>query len=101
MRVLMADRPEEDPGITVLTDIRSIFLALGTDRIASTALVKALHALDDGNSTWNEWRGRHDDRPPHELTEIELSHCCLLSRSGRVPSGQPIADREARVFAVT
>lgn len=73
MRVLMADRPEEDPGITVLTDIRSIFLALGTDRIASAALVRALHALDDGNSTWNEWRGRHDDRPPHKLTEIELS----------------------------
>jgi hypothetical protein len=73
MRVLMADRPEEDPGVTVVTDIRSTFLASGMDRTASRALVKALHALDDGNSTWNEWRGRHDDRPPHKLTEIELS----------------------------
>jgi Protein of unknown function (DUF3631) len=73
MRVLVADRPEEDPGVILLNDIRSIFLALGTDRIASKALLKALHALDDGNSIWNEWRGRNDDRPSHKLTDIELS----------------------------
>lgn len=73
MHVLMADRPEEDPGVILLNDIRSIFLALGIDRIASKVLVKALHALDDGNSIWNEWRGRHDDRPPHKFTETELS----------------------------
>jgi hypothetical protein len=73
MRVLIADRPEEDPGVKVLTDILGIFLALGVDRIASIALVKALHALEDGNSIWNEWRGRKDDRPPRELTQSDLA----------------------------
>jgi len=71
--VLMLDRPEEDPGVVALIHIRTIFLSLGVDRIASKALIEALHALDDDNSMWNEWRGRNDDRPPHKLTQNELS----------------------------
>jgi hypothetical protein len=68
LRVLMADRPEEDPGVILLGDIHIIFLTLGVDRISSEELITHLLALDDGNSMWNEWRGRNDDRPPHKLT---------------------------------
>jgi len=73
LRVLMANRPEEDPGVILLGDIRTVFLTLGVDRISSKALIKALLALDDGNSMWNEWCGRGGDRPPHRLTQIDLS----------------------------
>jgi hypothetical protein len=68
---LSANRPDEDPGVTLLTDIRTVFQALGVDRIASLALVEALIGLDDG--LWNEWRGPNDDRPPRKLTQGELS----------------------------
>jgi hypothetical protein len=60
---LSANRPDEDPGVTLLADIRIVFQARGgIDRIASAALVEALIGLDDGR--WNEWRGPKDDRPP-------------------------------------
>jgi Protein of unknown function (DUF3631) len=68
---LSAHRSDEDPGITLLTDIRAIFLALGIDRIASATLVEALLALDDG--LWHDWRGPKDDRPPRKLTQSELA----------------------------
>jgi hypothetical protein len=57
--MLCANRPDEDPGVTLLGDIRGVFQALGVDRIASSALVKELIGLDDGR--WNEWRGPNDD----------------------------------------
>jgi hypothetical protein len=70
---LSADRPDEDPGVTLLKDIRTIFQGLGpmVDRIASLALVEALLGLEDG--LYNEWRGPHDDRAPRKLTQGELS----------------------------
>jgi hypothetical protein len=68
---LSANRLDEDPGVVLLTDIRSVFLARGVDRITSAALVAALLGLDDG--LWNEWRGRHDNRAPRKLTQAELS----------------------------
>jgi hypothetical protein len=40
-------------------------VALGFDRVASSALAEALIGLDDG--LWNEWHGPHDDRPPRNL----------------------------------
>jgi hypothetical protein len=76
---LSANRPDEDPGVTLLADIRIVFQA--RDRIASAALVEALTGLDDGR--WNEWRGPKDDRPPRKLTQGELSH--LLRPFGIVP----------------
>jgi hypothetical protein len=76
---LSANRPDEDPGVTLLADIRIVFQA--RDRIASAALVEALTGLDDGR--WNEWRGPKDDRPPRKLTQGDLSH--LLRPFGIVP----------------
>ncbi len=68
---LNADRPDEDPGVALLADVRTVFRAVGVDRIASSPLVEALIGLDDG--LWNEWRGPSDDRPPRKLTQGELS----------------------------
>jgi hypothetical protein len=68
---LCANRPDEDPGVTLLVDIRGVFLAFGVDRITSVALVEALVSLDDG--FWHEWRGVSDDRPPRKLTQSELA----------------------------
>ena len=68
---LCANRPDEDPGVTLLRDIRTVFQARGVDRITSLALVEALLGLDDG--LWNEWRGPSDDRQPRKLTQGELS----------------------------
>jgi Protein of unknown function (DUF3631) len=47
-----ATRPDEDPGVVLLADIRTVFQARGVDRIASLALVEALVGMDDG--LWNE-----------------------------------------------
>src|SRR5262249_17915706 len=66
-----ANRPDEDPGVTLLADVRTVFEALGFDRIASLTLVETLIGLDDG--LWNEWHGPNDDRPPRKLTQGELS----------------------------
>jgi Protein of unknown function (DUF3631) len=68
---LSANRPDEDPGVTLLSDIRTVFQARRADRIASSALVEALLGLDEG--LWNEWRGPSDDRPSRKLTQSELS----------------------------
>jgi hypothetical protein len=62
---------DEDSGVVLLTDIRTVFLARGIDHVTSLALVEALLGLDDG--PWNEWRGPHDDRPPRKLTQGELA----------------------------
>jgi hypothetical protein len=69
---LSADRPDEDPGVVLLTDIRTVFQVNGGDRMASSALVEALVQLDDG--MWHEWRGPHDDRYPRKLSQPELSN---------------------------
>jgi hypothetical protein len=68
---LVANRPDEDPGVILLTDIRSIFAARGVDRIASAALIEALLAFDDG--LWADWRGPNDDRPPRKLNQSDLA----------------------------
>jgi hypothetical protein len=68
---LSADRPDEDPGEVLLTDIRTVFQVEGADRIASATLVKELIGLDDGQ--WGEWRGLNDDGPPRKLTQPQLA----------------------------
>ena len=68
---LSADRPDEDAGVVLLADIRTIFQARKVDRIASAALVEALVELDDGR--WAEFRGVNDDRPPRKLTQPQLA----------------------------
>src|SRR5262249_6680244 len=69
--ILTANRPDEDPGVVLLSDIRSIFDQRGIDRISSAALIEQLLALDDG--MWGDWRGPNDDRPPRKLNQSELS----------------------------
>jgi hypothetical protein len=79
---LNANRRDEDPGVVLLTDIRTVFMARDIDRIASLALVEALVGLDDG--FWNEWGGPQDDRVPHSLTQGELAR--MLKRFHIRPS---------------
>ena len=67
---LSGNRLDEDPGVILLIDIRTVFEALGVDRISSKALVMALLELD---SLWNDWRGLRDDRPPRKLNQSELA----------------------------
>jgi putative DNA primase/helicase len=68
---LSADRPDEDAGVVLLTDIRTIFQARNVDRIGSAALIEALVELGDGR--WAEFRGVNDDRPPRKLTQPQLA----------------------------
>jgi hypothetical protein len=68
---LNADRLDEDVGVRLLVDVRTIFQAHEIDRIASATLVKELIGLDDGQ--WGEWRGLNDDGPPHKLTQPQLA----------------------------
>jgi len=60
----------EDPVVTLLRDIRSIFDAQGIDRITAKALVVALHEMGDGR--WSEFCGAQRNRSPHKLRESEL-----------------------------
>jgi Protein of unknown function (DUF3631) len=68
---LSADRPDEDAGVVLLTDIRTIFQARNVDRIGSAALIEALVEL--GDDRWAEFRGVNDDRPPRKLTQPQLA----------------------------
>jgi hypothetical protein len=68
---LSADRPDEDAGVVLLTDIRTIFQAGKIDRIGSAALVVALVELGDGR--WAEFCGVNDDGPPRKLTQPQLA----------------------------
>jgi hypothetical protein len=69
--VLSADRLDEDVGVQLLIDVRTIFQAREIDRIGSAALVEQLIGLDEGH--WGEWRGPNDDRPPCKLTQPQLA----------------------------
>jgi hypothetical protein len=64
------DRREEDVVVILLQDIRTVFDARGIDRIASKALLAALHELEDAG--WTEFCGLKGDRPPHKLRASEL-----------------------------
>jgi hypothetical protein len=92
---LGATRPDEDAGVVLLRDIRTVFAVHGVDRIFSEVLIQALHALDDG--MWADWCGPNDDRPPRKLNQSELAECCARSPSNREQYGRLNADpvREA------
>lgn len=69
---LSAGRPDEDPCVVLLANIRTVFETTAVDRIGSGSLVAALLELDDG--IWaDDWRGPYDDRPPHKLNQSELA----------------------------
>jgi hypothetical protein len=73
---LSADRPDEDEGVLLLIDIRTIFDARGVDRISTVHLLEDLLGLGDGR--WAEWCGPNDDQPPRKLTAPQLAR--LLRR---------------------
>jgi hypothetical protein len=68
---LNANRQDEDAGVILLTDIRSVLMTRGGDRIFSSQLVEVLVGLDDG--PWHDWRGPNDNRLGRKLTQGELS----------------------------
>jgi Protein of unknown function (DUF3631) len=69
---LNADRMDEDPLITLLTDIRDVRDAVGGDCIFSETLIERLLAIEDG--LWCDWRGLNGDHQPHKFTQAELGH---------------------------
>ena len=62
---------DEDAGVILLNDVRSIFTARGEDRLTSAVMAADLVALDD--SLWSEWRGPRDDQQPRRLSKGELA----------------------------
>jgi hypothetical protein len=68
---LTKTRPDEDPTIILLTDIRNIFDQQKVDRLSSHMLTEELIAIEDG--LWNDWRGIRDDRQPRRLSQGELA----------------------------
>ena len=59
----------EDPGVTLLGDIRQVFDARGGERFFSQVLVDALVAME---GAWSEWRGK-GNRQPRPLTQVRLA----------------------------
>jgi hypothetical protein len=96
---LCSDHPDEDPGVVLLADIRTVFVTHGIDRIASSTLVAALLEMEDG--LWHEWRGTRDDGPPRKLTQGELAR---LLRTFQItprtiwPSPRRPSDRSCRGY---
>jgi hypothetical protein len=68
---LSAGLNHEDPGVTLLGDIRRVFDARGGDRIISKSLIDALVAME--GAPWSEWRGKAGNRQPCPLTQPGLA----------------------------
>jgi hypothetical protein len=62
---------DEDVGVILLGDLRTVFDLSKAEHFASERLVRELHHLDD--SMWSDWRGVRDDLQPHKLSQHELS----------------------------
>jgi hypothetical protein len=62
---------DEDVGVLLLADIRTIFDATRADRIASEQLVTFLNDMDDAD--WSDWRGLRDDQQPRPLSQGQLA----------------------------
>jgi len=69
---LNAGRGDEDTGVLLLADIRTVFDTRGVDRISSAELVRGLIELDDAQ--WGEWRGTNDARSPRKLSQTDVAH---------------------------
>jgi hypothetical protein len=68
---LGSDRQYENPNITLLTDIRTVFDMYGVDRLRTKLdLIPALAGLED--SLWGEWTGLDDTAAPHRLTQGDI-----------------------------
>jgi hypothetical protein len=62
---------DEDAGVILLADIRTIFNQTGVDRITSVDLIVALHEIEE--SGWSEYRGVSDDQQPRKLSAGEMA----------------------------
>jgi hypothetical protein len=62
---------DEDAGVVLLADIRTIFNRTTADRMASEDLITAL--LDIEESGWSEYRGMRDDQQPKKLSQGEMA----------------------------
>jgi uncharacterized protein DUF3631 len=62
---------DEDAGVILLSDIRTIFNRTAADRMASVDLIMAL--LDIEESGWSEYRGMRDDQQPKKLSVGEMA----------------------------
>jgi hypothetical protein len=78
---LSQQHQDEDLVVELLADIRQVFDACATDRLASAGLCDALHAFED--RPWGEWRGLHDNLAPRALSPPQLSN--LLRPFGIAP----------------
>jgi Protein of unknown function (DUF3631) len=62
---------DEDIGVILLSDIRTIFNRTAADHMASADLITAL--LDIEESGWSEYRGVRDDQQPRKLSTGEMA----------------------------
>ena len=62
---------DEDAGVVLLSDIRTVFDRVAADRMASVDLIAAL--LDIEESGWSEYRGVRDDQQPRKLSAGEMA----------------------------
>jgi hypothetical protein len=66
-----SDRQYENPNITLLIDIRTVFDLYRADRLSTKReLIPALVELED--SLWSEWTGLDGTAMPHTLTEGDI-----------------------------
>jgi hypothetical protein len=69
--VLGSDRQYENPNVTLLIDIRTVFDMYGADRLGTKReLIPALVGLEE--SLWSEWTGLDDTAAPHMLTQGDI-----------------------------
>jgi len=96
---LYADRPDEDPPVSLLGDAVSIVRARGDDFIARDDLLQALHELESGR--WQEFCGRDSKALPHRLRSGEmvaiLSDLSVRTRN-KWPSPRPPGAKSFKVF---
>jgi hypothetical protein len=70
--IALSKNQDEDFGVILLQDIRTIFdLRPTADRLASAVLVNELNDLPD--AAWSEWRGPKGDQHPRKITQRQLA----------------------------
>ena len=81
---------DEDAGVILLADLRTIFNRTAADRMASVDLITALLEIEE--SGWSEYRGAQDDQTPRKLSQGEMAR--LLKPFG-MPAAPDLAAGEA------
>jgi len=70
--IALSKGQDEDLGVLLLSDIRSIFDRRPTaDRLASAVIIEELNGLSD--APWSEWRGPRGDQTPRRLSQAQLA----------------------------